>query len=231
MRTWRNPAPEVEESRRHFETANDRFQRHYFPLTAIGLLIATGVHFGMFALNPRMLVQAIESTGDAIVALTLPPEVRIPPPPRSIVRPATPRVSAGPVAEELTIGPTTFDANPAESLLPPPVNVKRQEKKGPFYVAHDLAPRILNGAEVAALLVKSYPRTLREAGIQGKVVLWIYVDAEGRPGDCLVHSSSGYPGLDRAAEEVAAHMRFEPARLRDKPVAVWIAQPFEFSLL
>ena len=63
MRTWREPAPEVEESRRRFETANDRFQRHYLALTAIGLLVATGLHFGLFALNPRMLVQAIESAG------------------------------------------------------------------------------------------------------------------------------------------------------------------------
>ena len=134
------------------------------------------------------------------------------------------------VAEELTISLTTFDANPAASLPPPPADVQRKEKGGPSYVEHDVAPRILNGADVAELLERNYPRVLREAGVQGTVILWVYVDSEGRPGDCLVHSSSGYPMLDEAAEKVAAHMRFAPAQLMDKPVAVWIAQPFEFSL-
>jgi protein TonB len=230
MRTWRDPAPKQEETRQRFETANDRFQRHYLALTAIGLLAATGAHIGLFALNPRMLVQAMELPGEGIVNVTLPPEVRIPPPPRSIVRPATPHVAERPVAEELTIGPTTFAANPAENLPPPPARMEPREKEGPFYVPHDLAPRILNGPEVATLLTKNYPRTLREAGIEGKVVLWIYVTTDGRPGECRLHSSSGYSMLDEAARKVAEHMRFEPAQLRDKPVAVWIAQPFEFSL-
>ncbi len=91
------------------------------------------------------------------------------------MRPATPRLSAGPVADELTISPTTFHANPAASLPPPPADVQRQKKGVPVYVAHDVAPRILNGAEVAELLKQNYPRTLREAGVQGTVVLWVHV--------------------------------------------------------
>jgi len=230
MKNWRIRPRDREETGDPFETANDRFQRRYRYLTAVSLLIATSVHFGVFALNPRMVVQAIESAGEETVALTLPPEVRIPPPPQSIARPATPRVSAGPVADELTISPTTFDANPAASLPPPPADVQRQEKGGPSYVEHDVAPRILNGADVAALLEQNYPRVLREAGVQATVILWLYVDSEGRPGECRVHSSSGYPMLDEAAEKVAARMRFAPAQLMDKPVGVWIAQPFKFAL-
>ena len=230
MKNWRSRPCQREESHDPFETANDRFQRRNRSLIASCLLIATSVHFGVFALNPRMVVQAMESSGEEIVALTLPPEVRIPPPPQSIMRPATPRLSAGPVTDELTISPTTFDANPAASLPPPPADVKRQKKGGPVYVAHDVGPRILNGAEVAELLEQNYPRTLREAGVQGTVILWVYVDIEGLPADCLVHSSSGYQMLDSAAQKVAAQMRFAPAQLMDKSVAVWIAQPFEFSL-
>ena len=228
MKNWRAGRHE-KKTRKQLESANDRFQRRSCYLTATCVLIATGVHFSLFELNPRMQVRAMESAGEEIVAMTLPPEVQIPPPPQSIARPATPRVST--VVEELTIAPTTFEANPAENLPPPPVSVKRQEKeRTPVYVPHDVAPRILNGSEVAMLLRQNYPRTLREAGIQGTVVLWIYVDVEGGPTDCLVHSSSGYPMLDKAAEKVAGHMRFAPAQLMDKPVAVWIAQPSEFSM-
>ncbi len=183
MQNWRIRSRDREEAGDPYETANDRFQRRYRYLTAVSLLIATSLHFGVFALNPRMVVRAMESTGEETVVLTLPPEVRIPPPPQSIARPATPRVSAGPVADELTISPTTFDANPAANLPPPPADVKRQKKGGPSYVEHDVAPRILNGAEVAKLLEDNYPRTLREAGVQGTVILWVYVDSEGRPGE------------------------------------------------
>ena len=231
MKNWRERARDEKKVQEQFETANERFHRRSRCLTGACLLIATIVHFGLFELNPKMYVTAMESVGEEIVAMTLPPEVQIPPPPQSIVRPAVPRISAGPVTEDLTIAPTTFDANPAETLLPPPVNVKRQEKDGPFYVPHDTKPRLLNGAEVTRLLKQNYPRTLREAGIEGKVVLWIYVSAEGWPADCRVHSSSGYPVLDQAATNVADHMRFAPAQLMDKPVAVWIEQPFAFSLL
>lgn len=226
MRNWR-AARHAEQGQ--FETANDRFQRRNRYLTAFCILIATGVHLSLFATNPRMHVRALEPAAEDIVALTLPPEVRIPPPPRAIARPATPRVSA--VADEFTIAPTTFEANPATGLPPPPARVERRDKgQTPVYVPHDVAPRILNGPDVAWLLQQNYPRTLREAGIEGTVLLWIYVDAAGGPTDFLVHSSSGYTAFDEAAMKVAPHLRFEPALQMDRPVAVWIAQPFEFAL-
>jgi TonB family protein len=43
-----------------------------------------------------------------------------------------------------------------------------------------------------------------------------------------VHTTSGYAAFDDAARDVAEYMQFAPAQHRDKPVAVWIAQPFEF---
>ncbi len=233
MKNRRELAREEKKSRQQLETANDRFQRRNRDLSVACILIATGMHFSLFQLNPRMQIGNMETTGEEIVAMTLPPDVQIPPPPQSIARPATPRVSAGPVAEEITMAPTTFDANPVESLLPPPVGVKRQEQeKGstPFYVPRDVEPRLLNGSEVAMLLEQNYPRTLCEAGIEGRVVLWVYVSVEGKSATCLVHSSSGYRMLDEAAKKVAGHMRFAPALNMDKPVAVWIAQPVEFSV-
>jgi len=232
MRNRRELARNERRLRKQFETANDRFQRRNRDLTVVCLLIATGVHFSLFEFNPKLQISDMESAGDEIVAMTLPPDVRIPPPPQSIARPATPRISAGPVAEEITISPTTFEANPVESLAPPPVNVKRQEKEStPFYVPREVEPRLLNGSEVAMLLEQNYPRTLCEAGIEGRVVLWVHVSVEGKSANCLVHSSSGYRMLDEAAKKVAAHMRFAPALHMDKPVAVWIAQPVEFSVL
>ncbi len=95
MRNRRELTREEKKTRKQLETANDRFQRHNRDLTVTCLLIATGVHFSLFELNPRMQIGDMETTGEEIVAMTLPPDVQIPPPPQSIARPATPRVSAG----------------------------------------------------------------------------------------------------------------------------------------
>ncbi len=231
MRDRRELVRESKKTRLQFEAANDRFRREYQSLTAVGILIATGVHFGLFAVNPRMSVHAMESGSEAIVAMALPPEVRIPPPPQLIPRPATPRVSAAEVADEVTIAPTTFEANPVENLPPPPAVATIQRKEHtPFYVARDVEPRLLNGPEISGLLKQNYPSMLCEAGIQGRVILWVFVDTGGKPADCLIHSSSGYPLLDEVAREVVTHMKFAPALHMDKPVAVWIAQPIHFSV-
>nr|MDP2470868.1 energy transducer TonB [Candidatus Palauibacterales bacterium] len=74
------------------------------------------------------------------------------------------------------------------------------------------------------------PPQLRDAGIEGEVLLWVYVESDGSPGVCQVHQSSGYAPLDRVAEEVARKMRFSPATCRDRPVGVWIAQPIQFRV-
>lgn len=231
MKTRRELVRIERRSRSRFESANARFQRGYRGTTALGILVATGIHFGVFAANPQLQVTGIEGGGDEIVAMTLPPEVRIPPAPNTIARPARPRVSDAPVAREVTIAPTTFEANPVETLaVPPPVKTEKQENV-PFYVPRDIEPRLINGAEIAGLLKRTYPRSLCDAGIEGKVLLWIFVDENGDPASCRVHTTSGYEAFDEAAMKAVRQMRFAPALHMDRPVAVWIAQPVEFKAL
>jgi len=180
-------------------------------------------------MNPRLQIVAIENVSSEIVATTLPPGGRVPPPPSAIHRPARPKVSDVADASEVTIAPTTFEANPVEQLAPPPPVGKRQDAESePFYIPHDIEPRLLNGADVADLLRRKYPPVLRDAGIEGSVLLWIFVDESGGPAACRVQTSSGYPMLDEVAREVVSHMRFAPACHMDKPVGVWIAQPVQF---
>jgi protein TonB len=219
-------------SREQFEAANRRFQRRYPMTVAFCLIVATAIHGGVFAANPGLRLAHFDTARDDFVAMALPPEVRIPAPPSMIARPARPRVSETSVAREVTISPTTFEANPVQHLAPPPPVVRREEREAePFYVPHEVEPRLLNGKEIATALKRAYPQALCEAGIHGTVVLWIFVDEGGGPTACRVHTSSGYTMLDAAARDVVAHMRFAPALHMDKPVAVWIAQPVEFKTL
>lgn len=72
----------------------------------------------------------------------------------------------------------------------------------------DVAPRLLNEAEVLRLLQKHYPPFLRDAGIGGEVGLLIHISADGEVLETRVRSSSQYPALDEAARAVASSMRF-----------------------
>jgi protein TonB len=57
-----------------------------------------------------------------------------------------------------------------------------------------------------------YPWTARVQGHQGRVVLSVWVSAEGEADRLAVLRSSGYPSLDRAAVAAVQAWRFRPAR-------------------
>ncbi|MDT8436827.1 MAG: energy transducer TonB [Gemmatimonadota bacterium] len=211
--------------------ANERFKRGFGNVLSLAVVVSAGLHYALFNFFPSLRAADLGTVGDEIAAIDLPPEVRIPPPPEQIARPATPRVSAAAdIDEDITIAPTTFEQNPVENLPPPPTDGAVDVRDKPVYIARDVEPRLKNGDEIQRLLKKFYPPMLREAGIGGRVVLWVFVEESGTAGACQVHSSSGFPALDQAAERVAEQMVFRPAMSRDRPVGVWIAQPIDFRV-
>jgi len=75
-----------------------------------------------------------------------------------------------------------------------------------------------------------YPRLSRRLGEQGKVLLRVYVSADGKAGEVRLHQSSGHKRLDEAAREAVSHWRFVPAKQGDEAVAGWFIVPIEFKL-
>jgi TonB family protein len=75
-----------------------------------------------------------------------------------------------------------------------------------------------------------YPPALLEQGIEGRVLLQLYVDSAGvlSPDSTRLAESSGYPALDSAALAGAAELRFSPALLQGRPVAAPFLQPVQF---
>jgi TonB family protein len=157
----------------------------------------------------------------------LPPEVKIPPPPEQIARPATPRVAAAALDEDITIARTDFESNPIENLPPPPAGARPSDV--PSYIPRDVEPRVTNNRTVVRILEQRYPSMLREAGISGSVILYIFVNERGEPEKSQVQQGSGYAQFDAAAAQVAERMEFSPAMNRDKPVGVWILQRIDFN--
>ena len=76
----------------------------------------------------------------------------------------------------------------------------------------------------------TYPPALVSQGIEGTVLLRLYVDTLGRILDdsTRVAESSGYPALDSAALRAAPELRFAPAERDGKPIAALFLQPIHF---
>ena len=75
-----------------------------------------------------------------------------------------------------------------------------------------------------------YPPALLEQGIEGRVLLRLFVDAQGTliADSTRVAESSGYPALDSAALTGARELRFSPALRNGRPVAAPFLQPVHF---
>jgi TonB family protein len=218
------------EERQLLAVAYERFKRHFTDWIAIGVILSVGLHYALFTLFPTLRAADISYGGREITAVALPPVVNVPPPPQQIARPATPRVGAADIAEDVTIAPTTFEANPIQNLAPPPRPARASpEEDRPRFIPYDTPPRLLNSEEIRALLQRDYPAALREARVEGVVVIWAYVDIEGKVGKAHVQQSSGFAAMDRAALDVAREMRFSPALNRDKKTPVWVQQSIVFQ--
>lgn len=74
-----------------------------------------------------------------------------------------------------------------------------------------------------------YTEAAREAKTQGTCILWLIVDAEGRPRDIRVVHGLGF-GLDAKAIEAVKQWRFEPALKDGRPVNVQISVEVGFRL-
>jgi TonB family protein len=109
-----------------------------------------------------------------------------------------------------------------------PANVQVPE---PAFTPMTVRPTLTNANDVSQALMREYPAMLRDAGIGGAPVMWIYIDENGLVADTRVHETSGYEALDQAAMNVARVMTFTPARNGDDVVATWVQIPIRFAVV
>jgi protein TonB len=213
------------------DTANDRFKRGFGDWFWYSVAGAALFHLMLFAFFPDLSAADVSRSVDSMEAIDIPDDIKIPPPPEQIARPATPVVSAADISEDITIAPTTFDANPIENLPPPPSASAGDAdlSAAPVFTPMTVRPELLNRQDVQRALVRNYPPLLRDAGIGGSPTVHFFIDENGRVLRRLLSQESGYPALDEAAMAVAEVMRFSPALNRDKKVQVWVEIPIIFS--
>lgn len=116
--------------------------------------------------------------------------------------------------------PTGSDAPPA--ALP--------NFDGYVYETVEEKPLLDNARDMARLLDRNYPEALSAAGVAGRVMLQLIVDENGRvrPGSARVVSAS-HEEFTAATLRIAERMRFRPARVEGRPVAVMVTLPIDWK--
>jgi TonB family protein len=91
------------------------------------------------------------------------------------------------------------------------------------------APELFNRNDVVRTIGREYPRDMRDAGVHGSVTVRFRISAMGIPDAPRVDRASR-PEFVEPAIRVVHRMRFHPARVNGKPVAVWVTLPISFML-
>ena len=75
-----------------------------------------------------------------------------------------------------------------------------------------------------------YPKAAKEAGIEGTVMVQVFVNEKGRVTETAILRGIPNSGLDEAAIKAIEKVKFRPARQGNKKVGVWISIPVNFRL-
>ncbi|MEX2284365.1 MAG: M56 family metallopeptidase [Gemmatimonadota bacterium] len=115
-------------------------------------------------------------------------------------------------------------------LIDRPMLVVHPETELPGSVPQDTsAPRLLNPADVEEAARKFYPPLVKDAGISGTPMVWVFVDTDGAVRSKRMSQGSAHKALDEAALRVVDVMRFAPAQFRGRAVSKWIEVGVEFK--
>jgi TonB family protein len=211
--------------------ANDRLKNSFNNWFWGALLAAAVIHFLALAFWPDMHAADVAIRSDQLQQIELIQEFEIPPPPEQIPRPAVPVLSTDiNIAEDITIGEVTFSENPVGDLPPPPSGRGVDVSDQPTFTPFEVRPELRNRAAFGQALERRYPPMLKDAGIGGTVVLWVFITETGAVQNTRVVESSGYEQLDNVAETLMREIaQFSPALNRDTQVPVWIQMPVTFQ--
>jgi len=97
-----------------------------------------------------------------------------------------------------------------------------EEPPPPFVPVESLPKTIKTG-------IPAYPPTAARAGVEGRVIVSVWVDKHGKPKQVVIASSSN-DLFNEAALEAARQYLFVPAYMNSGPVSVWVTLAFNFRL-
>jgi len=104
--------------------------------------------------------------------------------------------------------------------------------EGPIVIPEEAPPPFLAVGEMPRIVKRIapvYPELALKAGLEGTVLVKLWVDREGKPREVSVVKSDAEIFND-AALAAAKKLLFAPAYMNSGPVPVWVTIPFKFRL-
>jgi TonB family protein len=133
-------------------------------------------------------------------------------------------------------GERRADWPPPEGLVPnPPDSISRGTARNSLTGGVELsqvevAPAVINAAEIVPQLSRLYPPALSNTRVTGQVMARFLVLEDGRvdPASITI-SSASHEEFRSPVLELLPLFHFRPARIKGRPVKVWVEQPFTFA--
>jgi len=166
-----------------------------------------------------------QKTADQRLEAPAPPvrSARPLPPAQAVAR--VEKNAARPAPEEKRLAPPEVQLQPAEPAAP--MTLAALTGKG-------MQPAIGGGFSEAVAVTgnprPAYPWLARQRHIEGRVLLRVRVDADGRPAGVEVVRSSGFALLDESARTALARWTFRPAQSEGVAVPAVVEVPIAFRL-
>lgn len=139
-----------------------------------------------------------------------------------------PKAVASPDPAPATAPTGTLDPEPTAPATPTPAPTAAQASTDTAAPAAIVMP-----SSSAAYLNNprpSYPSISRRMGEQGKVMLRVFVNAQGQPEQIQIQQSSGFDRLDKAAVDAVRRWKFTPGSRNGVAEAMWNIVPINFVL-
>lgn len=201
--------------------------------------------------TPHEVVIALLSLSSEAGSAAIPPKSR--PAPAALAQAAPPSVPAPPLEAPTPLPqfmspPTAAPAaivpeTPAPVAIAAPASVVSAPPQALRSVAPAPAPTsvpaaapaarspvTVSGVEYLSAPKVDYPISARRAGLEGKVLLRLLIDASGIPQRAEVQQSSGHVRLDEAARAATLRAVFKPHVEDGHPMPVYALVPINFFL-
>lgn len=161
-----------------------------------------------------------------------------PPKPQAAPAPSEAPPSSAPDAESLPPDAATRGPVQAPPPSPPQQPVPQQpdvdlDPADALGYGHQDDPRIVPASpdNSHANKMPPYPRAAGRRGEEGPVQMLVSIGADGAVQAVEIAVSSGYPDLDRTAEDAVARWHFRPAMQNGAPVPTHVMQTFNFHIV
>lgn len=116
------------------------------------------------------------------------------------------------------------DASEPQPARPPSTAEAPSEEAPPQdFVQVDQQPELLRKVEPV------YPELAKKSGMEGMVWVKIWVDTSGKAREVTVLKSDAEI-FNQPTIDAAKQFEFKPARIKEKPVSVWVSVPFKYKL-